>query len=105
MPLLLSRSRRLIVKASPMLDIKKTIEESGISCDIMTIGTVKECKELVLVIDNHEGYAENQPSRLSTSCLTVGREPFRFTPEEELQAVPAYALPKKEVFCLNHIPP
>ncbi len=104
MPLLLSRSRRLIVKASPMLDIKKTIEESGISCDIMTIGTVKECKELV-VIDNHEGYAENQPSRLSTSCLTVGQEPFRFTPEEELQAVPAYALPEKGGFLLEPYPP
>lgn len=104
MPLLLSRSRRLIVKASPMLDIKKTIEESGISCDIMTIGTVKECKELVLVIDNHEGYAENQPSRLSTSCLTVGQEPFRFTPEEELQAVPAYALPEKGGFLLEPYP-
>ena len=46
----------------------------------MTIGTVKECKELVLVIDNHEGYAENQPSRLSTSL-----------PDSRPGAVPVYS--------------
>ncbi|MDE5689427.1 MAG: hypothetical protein K2I38_01850, partial [Duncaniella sp.] len=87
-----------------MLDIKKTIEESGVSCDILTIGTVKECKELVLVIDSSEGHTENQPSRLSTTCLTVGQEPFRFTPDEELQTVPTHALPEKGGFLLEPYP-
>lgn len=94
LPMLLSRCRRLIIKASPMLDIKKAIAELGVSCDVITTGTVKECKELVFLIDTDRICQDNQaPSRLSTNCITVGRQAYSFTPEEENNAAPTYSTP------------
>lgn len=42
---------RLIVKASPMLDITETVRELPSASDIYIIGTLTECKELTLVAD------------------------------------------------------
>lgn len=50
LPLLLERCGRLIVKASPMLDISAVVKEVGHGCDVVALGTVHECKELVITV-------------------------------------------------------
>lgn len=50
-PLLKSRCKRLIIKMSPMLDIKSIISKLPEINHLYAIGTDKECKELIAVID------------------------------------------------------
>ncbi|MCM1505475.1 MAG: RsmD family RNA methyltransferase [Muribaculum sp.] len=88
LPLLLSRCDRLLIKASPMADIKKAVSELGRTCDIAVIGTTKECKEIVFIIDNN---AETRAKARNIECITIGQPNFRFTPEEESSAIPRYA--------------
>lgn len=104
LPLLLTRCRRLIIKASPMLDIKKAVEESGCRCKVITIGTVKECKELLLVIDRSNNTGQIQASVVSTDCLTVDHPSFSFTPHEDTEASPIYATPAKGYMLLEPYP-
>lgn len=71
MPLLLSRCSRLIVKASPMLDISSALKELCVkSCDVITIGTTKECKEIVL--DICADTVHDDATGVRISCHTVG---------------------------------
>lgn len=50
LPLIQKHARHLVIKASPMLDISKTVSELGAVNDVYAIGTVQECKELVFVV-------------------------------------------------------
>lgn len=93
LPLILSKCRRLIIKASPMIDIKGAVNELGRDCSVATIGTTKECKELVFIIDS-EAKATTSPKILKTDCITVDHNSYSFTPEQESAAKPAYAAPQ-----------
>lgn len=74
MPLLLSRCSRLIVKASPMLDVSSALKELNVmSCNVITVGTSKECKEIV--IDIYVDKAHDNTSGVRISCHTVGGHP------------------------------
>ena len=103
-PLLLSRCRKLIIKASPMLDIKKAVAELGSPCEVISIGTARECKELVFVVNSEDLSHDDGPTLLSTTCLTVGQPTFSFTPEEETNAVPAYMLPAEGMLLFEPYP-
>ncbi len=46
LPLMLKHGKRVIIKASPMLDIEKTRLDLGHDADIITVGTPTECREL-----------------------------------------------------------
>lgn len=50
MPLMLSHADKVIVKASPMLDIEKTRQDIGHNADIIITGTPTECRELCAII-------------------------------------------------------
>ncbi len=52
--LLLSRCGKLIVKASPMLDISAVRKEIGLPCDIIAVGSPRECKELDIIIPGND---------------------------------------------------
>ncbi len=50
--LIMSRCKRLIIKASPMLDVteaRRGLARAG-EVDILTVGTTAECKELVVIL-------------------------------------------------------
>lgn len=51
LPLMRQRASRLLVKASPMLDVTQTIKELPGTTDIYVIGNRRECKELVAIVD------------------------------------------------------
>ena len=83
LPLLRERSRRLVVKASPMLDVSRTIEEMGGDADIMLCGTPTECKELVAIV----------PGNGTITAVTTGGIKFSFKRDDELSAIPASSCP------------
>lgn len=68
LPCMFARCDRIIVKASPMIDIKSAIGELGIAnCNIVVIGNNKECKEVVFDIDRNNAV-------YNTECVTIGRQ-------------------------------
>ena len=70
LPLLMSRCDRLIIKASPMMDISAAVKDFGIAgCDVTVIGTTRECKEVVLTLT--EEIIKNNAIRVR--CITVGQ--------------------------------
>lgn len=83
---ILSKCRRaLIIKASPMIDIKSTVSELARNCEIITIGTAKECKEVVFKI-HADSLRKPTPSISCISSLTVNQSGFEFSPDEESRA-------------------
>lgn len=84
MPLIASRAKRLIVKASPMLDLTHLLRAEGLRPHRVTvIGTRSECKELVLDFD----FTVEPPAEPLITAVTVGGTEFSFEPS----AVPAAA--------------
>lgn len=84
-------ARRLIVKASPMLDITKMASELHGVRSMIALGNATECKELVAVAGRGE---EERYSISAVSLLPKGRiDEFGFTPDEERQAVADYRKP------------
>ncbi|MDE7388669.1 MAG: class I SAM-dependent methyltransferase [Muribaculaceae bacterium] len=76
MPEISRHASRLIVKASPMLDITHLLRTEGLRPDrILAIGTRSECKELVLDFDFSRAAVCDDPVM---TALTVGRREFSF---------------------------
>ncbi len=88
LPAISAKSRRLIVKASPMLDITQVLRELPATTDLYVVGSATECKELVADITFNM-----QPQEPAIHVWTP-RDRFSFTPEEEAQAVARYDSPR-----------
>lgn len=77
--MVMSHCDRLVIKASPMLDISAVMNELNMGCDIHIIGTKDECKELVITI----------PGDGRITAQTVGHDQkltFMRTDEERAEA-------------------
>lgn len=86
-------TNRLIVKASPMLDITQTLRELPAAVRVITLGTTTECKELVAVC---EFDADTTPENVAIEAVTAtadGNVSFGFTRAEEAAAEPDYGMP------------
>lgn len=86
--LLKSRGRKVIIKASPMLDVSATFDELGRDTDIYLFGTSKECKELTVMI----------PGSGRVVVKTRGDQDFSFMPSEEDMATVEIQLPQEGGF-------
>lgn len=75
LPTLLQNAPTIVVKASPMLDITKTIAELGSSAEegcverICAVGTETECKEILAVV----GRGKSKPNVEAITLLNDGR--------------------------------
>ena len=81
--LLKSHCRRLMVKASPMLDISAALRQTG-AAEVHVVAVEGECKELLFIVsgDGHESATEAS----QIVCVNLrrdGRDVHRFTPAEE----------------------
>lgn len=101
LPMLKSRCSRIIVKASPMLDVSSVIASLGDNTRIYVTGTPTECKELLAVID-FDSPSSPAIEAVTISDNTVSR--FAFTLQEEKEAVSAFSLPKKGMYLLEPYP-
>ncbi|MCM1354857.1 MAG: class I SAM-dependent methyltransferase [Staphylococcus sp.] len=92
LPMILSHCDRLVIKASPMIDIHSAVNELGCACNIAVIGTSRECKEVVFIIDT-KSRENNSSSIRKVDCLTTGKTSFSYDPRfsdcrEALYSIP-----------------
>ncbi|SHN23931.1 hypothetical protein SAMN04488057_11310 [Cyclobacterium lianum] len=89
--LLQKKSANILIKASPMLDISMASRElPGIS-EIHVLSVKNEVRELLLV---HNG--SHQPLKIMAVEINgQDQSVFSFSPEEELNAAPAFSFPQK----------
>lgn len=91
LPEIKNRCRRLVIKASPMLDVSQMIRELGAVNDIYVIGTDHECKEVVAVVD----FESNCITKFHS--ITIGHDgkvqEYSFYEHEERSAVVEYGDP------------
>lgn len=74
--MLLSKAKRLMVKLSPMIDISSAKTELGIKhCDITVIGTSRECKEVVIIIESDR--ANDSAATDLVNCITIDRNTYQ----------------------------
>lgn len=86
-------SNRLIVKASPMLDITQVLRELPDTTDIYVTGTSTECKEIVADITFDNRHSSEPVIHVMTPLYD-----FSFTQSEEASATPDYELPAAEEY-------
>ncbi|MCC8071712.1 MAG: class I SAM-dependent methyltransferase [Bacteroidales bacterium] len=91
MPRLLEIAPKVIVKASPMLDVTQTLRELPQATHIIIYGTTRECKEVVAVVERRP--AEEVTISCVTSLTASTASTFSFTLAKEREAVPQYRLP------------
>lgn len=88
LPVIRKVARRLIVKASPMLDITQTWRDMPGASDIYAVGTADECKEVAVKVEFDRPEAE--PHVHAVTLTADGISDFCFTLSEEQNA--AYAV-------------
>lgn len=101
LPLIRSKCSRLIVKASPMLDISSVLSSLGADTAIYITGSPTECKEVVAVVDF------DNPVEPTINCITLSdtvNSLFSFTEKEEREAQPAYIEPAAGMFLYEAYP-
>lgn len=79
---------RLILKASPMLDITQVLRELPHTTDIYVTGTSTECKEIVADVIFDNKHTSEPVIHVMTPLYD-----FSFTQSEEASATPDYELP------------
>lgn len=95
LPLLKSRCKRLIIKASPMLDITAVTKELKAPAQIFAVGTTTECKELVAVIDFDSSVPAPSAPTITAVTLSAAIDcRFTFTAAEEHLTQPTFAVPQ-----------
>ncbi len=93
-------ARRVIIKASPMLDVSRTLAELRSVEAIYLIGTTTECKELTAVID-FTLPADHIPE---IHAVTVGHPTLSFTSAEESSTAVTPAMPAKGMILYEPFP-
>lgn len=103
--LIRSRCGRVIIKLSPMLDIKAALADLGVEAlegaDVKVIGYHNECKELVLVLPGK--YSEWKPTG-EISCITIGKPQFSFRPSQSTADSKRMGSPEVGQFLLEPYP-
>lgn len=93
LPMLDKHFERLIVKASPMLDVTATLRELPCTERIVALGTRSECKELLSVVDFQSGDSSEAVIEAVTLFADGRDSRFCFTRDEELIATASYGTP------------
>lgn len=86
--------KRVIVKASPMIDIAATMRELAHAVRFVALGTRSECKELIAVVDfGSDGESCDAQVEAVTMFADGGSNRFSFTRDEESAATVSYGAP------------
>lgn len=103
LPLLRRLTDRLIVKASPMLDISHTLSELPDAVRVIALGTTTECKELDIIVDFGADCAD--PLIEAVTLGSNGAEwAFAFRRSEENDAQVAYDTPSEGGYVYEPFP-
>ena len=88
--LLFSASRYILVKVSPMADIKLNLKHLPFTSQVHVVAVDNECKELLFLLDREHNGEEPQIRCVNISTSGGAGEPFAFTFSQEEAAVPQY---------------
>jgi len=80
LPKLLDKSKHVILKTSPLLDVKGAIDQLGCVAEVHIVSVSNEVKELVFILDREAAY------QAKIHCINLrnkGNDTFEFTFEEE----------------------
>lgn len=81
LPVLLQKSDKVLLKASPMLDIDLAISQLGKVAKVWVVAVQSECKEVLYLLQQH---APEQPEREAVNIKTDGSTSvFTFTAAQE----------------------
>ena len=89
LPSLRKKARKIMVKLSPMLDVKETLRQMQTVEEIHVVALHNECKELVVVMGGD--VSSSPPSTVVHAVNLPCCQDFSFTLEEERDAQPVYA--------------
>jgi 16S rRNA G966 N2-methylase RsmD len=95
LPLLLKTKANVLVKLSPMLDIKEVINTLTNIKSIHVVSVDNECKELLLLIENE------YQGEIAINAVNIGnekRDKFSFTYTEENNAAPKFSSPLEYLY-------
>ena len=87
-PLLMDKAHKIMVKCSPMLDIKAACRQLAHVSEVHIVAVNNECKELLFILGGSKG----DPT--PTICVNIQRgdiSSFSFTDEEEANATITYS--------------
>lgn len=88
--LLFSASRYILVKVSPMADIKLNLKHLPFTSQVHVVSVDNECKELLFLLDREHQGEEPQIRCVNISTSTGAGEPFIFAISQEEAAIPKY---------------
>ncbi|MCE7995941.1 MAG: hypothetical protein HEP71_28435 [Roseivirga sp.] len=94
-PLLQQSARSLLIKASPMLDIKGAINDLGEVTAVHVVADRNEVKELLFFIDEN---ASGNPGIHTINFKSEGKWCFGFDYESELEALPQFGTVSKFIY-------
>lgn len=103
MPEIKANFKRIIIKASPMLDITKSIEEVENVSDIYLLGTSTECKELIIIAESNKTQIEPIIHAV-TLMKDSGPVEFTFTMSQERDASVELGRPDIKIGDLLYLP-
>ncbi|OEK03869.1 hypothetical protein BFP97_13950 [Roseivirga sp. 4D4] len=84
LPKLLAKAKRVILKTSPLLDIKGAITQLGCVEEVHVVSVSNEVKELVFILNKE---ATDEPKIHCINLRSKGNESFQFTFDEEEREV------------------
>lgn len=103
LPLFKALADRLIIKASPMLDISHVLSQLADVARIEILGTPLECKELDIICD----FTHKIPAEPKISAVTIGKgvhEVYTFTKADEAAATAETGIPKVSDYVFDPYP-
>ena len=86
LPLLLNRCERLLVKASPMIDLHTALSQLGTVAEVHIVAVDNECKEILFLSGN-----ATEPVIHCANITATGTHLTSYTPSSESAALPHYA--------------
>jgi 16S rRNA G966 N2-methylase RsmD len=96
LPLLLHKSRRVLLKTSPMLDIEQALAELRQVRRLWVVAVDNECKEVLYELGPE---AAIDPERFTINLLRNGQQQeFRLNRAREARAIPRYAEPQQYLY-------
>ncbi len=102
LPALRKVADRLVIKASPMLDITHTLNLLPDDAEIIVLGTPTECKELDIVCDFNKDV--DAPSIRAVTLGADFESEFRFTKAEEANATAIMGIPSQGDYVYDPYP-
>ncbi|MEJ8757936.1 hypothetical protein WG947_13055 [Pontibacter sp. H259] len=96
LPVLLQKADKVLLKASPMLDIDLAVSQLGKVAKVWVVAVQNECKEVLYLLE------QNPPATLETEAVNIKADGsisvFTFTPAQEQTIHPPYTDPQQFIY-------